>query len=624
MTEKTAISNAKDTWKNNGRFDVSVKMKEYKCFRDEYVGFDRIMPINVIIGRNNSGKSALLDMIQAICSRAPSASEAPTIFQLGHSLRFSADLVSTFEYSVEIKNFECTLNLKHQSPNTSFGDYYSQQTAEAQMFDLLKKHRCRIVCQTNLRENLVTTISGELPNDSYGRSFIITINPKFKPYIPEIFREVIFRRIRAERDIVPEPKSNSDETIAEDGRGATNVINLFCSNEDHNEFVIRDDLLDALNIIFKPDNEFEEIRVVSTPAQDGKEELWEVVLYESEKNRVNLSQSGSGLKTVLLVLLNLLVVPEIPQKGQEPLSLDTFIFAFEELENNLHPSLLRRLYKFIEDFVIAKRCYVFITTHSNVVIDFFSRSPYAQLVHVTHDGKQASAKTIETFTEKSGIFDDLGVRASDLLQANGIVWLEGPSDRIYFNKWVGIFSNGQLTEHRDYECAFYGGALLSHYEANATDGINSDFIDVLKINRNCILIADSDRTSANDELKPRLKNFVEKSEVIIPRENIWITECKEIENYIPVESAQLLFGKDNLKPIEQYGIFYSDTDKRQCYWKHSPNKTFNKVDFAAKVIATYPSDRTEAKKWLDLHDLHEKMTQICSIITAWNRETRNG
>jgi len=623
MAENIVESRENGIWENNGLIDISVKMKEYKCFRDEFVGFDRIMPVNVVIGRNNSGKSALLDMIQAICSRIPSASEAPTVFQLAHPLRLSANSGSTFEYTVEIKEFANSIRLQHRNPNASFVSTGSRQCAEERTFTFLKDHQCRVVCQTNQNENLVTKIQDKLPDDyyvnQYAESCIITIKPDADPYIPKTFRQVVFRRLRAERDIVPEPKSNSIGTIGEDGRGATNVINIFCNNEDYNEYVIREDLLDAINYIFEPDNHFDEIRVVSIQSQEKTDELWEVVLYESEKNRVNLSQSGSGLKTVLLVLLNLLVVPEIPQKGQEqPLPLNTFVFAFEELENNLHPSLLRRLYQYIEDFAIKNRCYVFITTHSNVVIDFFSRSPYAQLVHVTHDGKQASAKTIDTFTGKNNILDDLGGRASDLLQANGIVWLEGPSDRIYFNKWVEIFSNGELQEHRHYECAFYGGALLSHYGVDTTDEVDADFINILKINRNFILIADSDKTSAPAKRKPRLKNFIEKMGGAMPEESLWVTKAKEIENYIPVESARLLFGKENLKPIGQYELFYSN--KKKCYWDHSPVKTFDKVGFASQVVATYPNDKDKAKEWLNLHDLNNQMILFCNTIRSWNHE----
>lgn len=42
----------------------SVKFRGYRCFQDEFSGFDEIKPINVIIGRNNTGKSHLLKLAE--------------------------------------------------------------------------------------------------------------------------------------------------------------------------------------------------------------------------------------------------------------------------------------------------------------------------------------------------------------------------------------------------------------------------------------------------------------------------------------------------------------------------------------------------------------------------------
>jgi len=44
----------------------SVKFKGYRCFKNDWAGFEAIKPINVIIGRNNSGKSHLLDLVAAL------------------------------------------------------------------------------------------------------------------------------------------------------------------------------------------------------------------------------------------------------------------------------------------------------------------------------------------------------------------------------------------------------------------------------------------------------------------------------------------------------------------------------------------------------------------------------
>ena len=44
--------------------DFSVKIRNYKCFAGEAQGFESIKPINLIIGKNNSGKSSLLELIE--------------------------------------------------------------------------------------------------------------------------------------------------------------------------------------------------------------------------------------------------------------------------------------------------------------------------------------------------------------------------------------------------------------------------------------------------------------------------------------------------------------------------------------------------------------------------------
>ncbi len=48
--------------------NFSIKIKNYKCFKEES-GFDSIKRVNLIIGRNNTGKSSLLDIIETSCKK---------------------------------------------------------------------------------------------------------------------------------------------------------------------------------------------------------------------------------------------------------------------------------------------------------------------------------------------------------------------------------------------------------------------------------------------------------------------------------------------------------------------------------------------------------------------------
>ena len=49
--------------------DSILKIKEYKCFGEDFEGYESIYPINIIIGRNNSGKSSLLDIIELFSNK---------------------------------------------------------------------------------------------------------------------------------------------------------------------------------------------------------------------------------------------------------------------------------------------------------------------------------------------------------------------------------------------------------------------------------------------------------------------------------------------------------------------------------------------------------------------------
>jgi len=431
---------------------------------------------------------------------------------------------------------------------------------------------------------------------------------KCKSRIPKFFQNKTFSRLHSERDITVEGYERTlDFKLKPNGGNATNIIcNLIYNSDLKSKNTLRKKLLEALNKIFYPDSYFEQITLQSYPNN-----MWEVCLEEKEKGEVPLSKSGSGLKTVILALLNLLVVPELKEKPIER-RIDNYLIAFEELENNLHPTLLRRLFSYIEDFAVKNKCYFFITTHSNVVVDQFSRSTNAQIIHVIHDGIKARATTIDSFHEYSAVLDDIGAKASDLLQANGIIWLEGPSDRIYFNKWVELYSDSKLKEHRDYECAFYGGALLAHFESEDPLSADSDAVNILRVNRNAILIGDSDKTGTDKPLKPRLEKMKAAMEKM--GAYIWITDAKEIENYIPAAALNKIFKNDNIPNIDQYEIFYHEKEKD--YWhKNGLTGSLDKVELAHKVVPNLSRDDLDKR-----FELKDRMAEICEIIKKWNED----
>ena len=435
-----------------------------------------------------------------------------------------------------------------------------------------------------------------------------------KDIIPQTNRQ-LFRRLLADRDIKTEPQ-DLDLTLEQDGNGASNIIRRFIltANEQFPREVIQRELLDALNFIFGNDGQFSEIQVQvhDDGRAGGSADHWEVYLGEDKKGLVPLSKSGSGLKTILLVLLNLLVVPKIEKRNKSE-----FVFAFEELENNLHPALLRRLFQYIEEYAINEKTHIFLTTHSSTALDFFGISRNAQIIHVLHDGESARTTTVSAHFDRLGVVSELGAKPSDLLQANGIVWVEGPSDRIYLNRWIDLYSKGRFQEGRDYQCAFYGGSLLARTQFKSpeeAEEAENNLVNLLWVNPNIIVLCDGDQTAKDSDIKNRVRRIQEEIKEI-PNAHIWITDAKEIENYIPGSVIEKALDLSGLRDPEQYENFFPR--KKACsgsYIESNLNRHYvDKIDLAKTSVPHMKNDIMA-----DRFDWKEQMKEIVAHIESWN------
>ena len=423
----------------------------------------------------------------------------------------------------------------------------------------------------------------------------------------------ILRRIAADRDIIPEPSSIEGLGVEQNGEGATNVIQQFINNsgDEFPESLIGQTLLYALGKIFGTNGSFKFIKV-KKHGEANDSTKWEIYLDEDNKPQVPLGKSGSGLKTIILVLLNLHVVPHLEQKLE---NISDYVFAFEELENNLHPALLRRLLEYLSEYVKEHKCHLFLTTHSNVVLDYFSQDEDAQILQVTHDGKSASVATVQTHFDKLNILDDLGCKPSDLLQANGIIWLEGPSDRIYINKLIELYSGGKLKEGRHYQCVQYGGSNLANIQFNAPEGEDSELANLLCLNKNIAVLCDSDVTSDDSKLKDRVDRIVkEVSE--IPSAFLWVSKPKEIENYIPAAVWNKIYGNetDEISDPLETDRFPSSPKSGDYIFNKFNRKSFDKRNIAKKAIQHFTTEMFD-----DRFDMKEKMNELVEAIRGWNK-----
>ena len=566
----------------------SIYFKGHTCFKNDWSGFDTIRPINVIIGRYNSGKSHLLELVQALCSGQ--------LDGRGWQYRGRGKLD---EDSLRQRFREGTFG-----GDLSGADHWHHHGRHFVGVD--------VTWETDKSGNIAdVTFPGYLRRVSAAE--LVEVGRVVRNPASELL-EKRFRQLLADRDIHTE-SSTTKLSLRPDGRGAWNIVRRYIttSNREISRDVVQRALLSDLNTIFGSDGKFTEIQIKEhDDAGTGSttKNHWEIYLGEARKGLVPLSKSGSGLKTVLLVLLNLLVIPDVESKDKAE-----FVFAFEELENNLHPALLRRLFQYIERYAVKEQATVFLTTHSSTALDFFGTSEHAQIIRVSHDGESAHATRISAHFDRLGMIAELGARPSDLLQANGIVWVEGPSDRIYLNRWIELCSDGELREGRNYQCAFYGGALLARTQFKAPDEAQTELANLLQVNANIVVVCDSDRSSKRARLQDRVRR-IRKEVGKTPAGHIWITRAREIENYLPAGVLEQASGASSLPDPGQFESFFPRKRSRhRSYVEENLNRRhFDKMDLATLCAPHMTREMMESR-----FDWNEQMAKLVERIESWNR-----
>lgn len=555
-----------------------LKISNYKCFGSDPQGFECLKQINILVGRNHSGKSVLLEVVQLSAQLGEQNIQA-ALQGVSFDIHYSGILDEKLLREIFPEN---------TSGGPVVGDHWTfgQSWINAPI---------RVSVNLSQKTKVVdfepkTRLSTLVMQASYAN--------QVSEIVPRPFAAHTFVRLKADRDIVPEPATDS-LAINENGSGVTNAFRKHLTIRGQNRDAITRVILFELNKIFEPDCSFEEIYVL----QLGETQNWEIYLREKGGNSLPVSQCGSGLKTLLLVLAVLHLGPI--EGATNPASV---IHAFEELENNLHPAAHRRLLTYLYEFVRKKQFPLFLTTHSSATIDFFSRNEDAQIIHVQKVEGVTKARTVTTYIDRAGILDDLDIRASDLLQANGVIWVEGPSDRTYINRWISLRTNSELKEGIHYQIVFYGGRLLSHLCADPDD---QSSINLLSVNRNLAVVIDSDHKKDEDEsinaTKLRIKDEVEKVKGFT-----WVSGGREIENYVPMQVLCSAFNFSGSQPtLKRTQSFFEATDtvdtKKVGYWKN--NKT---------LLAERLTEQMTNENAFTEHDLASKIDQLVVLIKKWN------
>jgi len=290
--------------------------------------------------------------------------------------------------------------------------------------------------------------------------------------------------------------------------------------------------------------------------------------------------------------------------------LENTVVCIEEPELHLHPILQRKLINYLNTDTNNQ---YFITTHSAHLLD----ATEAQIFHVHMENGISKVNTVFNTRERAELCAELGYKGSDILQANCVIWVEGPSDRTYLNYWIAA-KEPSLKEGIHYSIMFYGGRLASHLTGNDPEELaehEAELISLRKLNRNSVIMIDSDKASAYSRINPtkkRLREEFDKGPGFA-----WITEGREVENYLDedlVEAAVTAVHPHSAVSLLEKGKWANLLEfkhkKASQNGKVSP-PTASKVKVANHYVNNYKADLT-------VHDLSKRVDQLIDFIKKSN------
>jgi len=323
---------------------------------------------------------------------------------------------------------------------------------------------------------------------------------------------------------------------------------------------------------------------------------------EYGKNMRDWTKLGHGTQQ-LISLLFLLILPR------------DCVYIIDEPENGLHPGLQLKLLRFINDIILTDKSYskqFFIATHSTSFIDFKGNCSH----FICEKTKDDFSINLLEEDNLNIIRDVLGLNPSTLLQANGIIWVEGPSDSFYIRMLFKCF--GMDLNDSGVLFASYGGG----------GNIINDFFSLellKKINPNFCIIIDSEKNDEvediNDDLKNKKEEF-EKEEFIF-----WILEkFRNIEGIISQDVINDYFDirtqlttAQHKRPFENLDSYI--TRLKKLYIIPKDRKTYKKkYRDAPKISELILSNPKYVREIRQNNYIENNIQEIIDRIDLWNNQ----
>lgn len=222
------------------------------------------------------------------------------------------------------------------------------------------------------------------------------------------------------------------------------------------------------------------------------------------------------------------------------------IIVIEEPELFIHPGLQKTFVEFLISNPVTENFQIFISSHSNHIIDSINSSDTVSLFSINKKEKpddKSLEKIPNLILENSAygnqnLLNLLGISTTSVYLSNCVIWVEGITDKIYIQKFIACYLESLTPDSDFYKCkkfqegtnysfALTGGDSIIHWDFDETSEY-SDFSDKIIVDKFCaksLVIVDNDfgkLPARKSSLKKLLDNrFIE-------------LDVPEIENLLPM------------------------------------------------------------------------------------------
>jgi predicted ATP-dependent endonuclease of OLD family len=572
---------------------IIIKGFGIECFRSFHKGVQYVGPLekmNIIIGENNSGKSNVSRFVRKV------------IHPLSHSgkLTLSGDLPQGIEEATRaipfLVHFEDLLSL-FKDPGAIrwqlevFTSLFRPSAPEGYVWCWLPTDgrgvsdenfdfsRIQEINNNNLICNLWTCLTGHS-----GGSLK-------QHWVPDLLRKL--------QDVARQPFEM--ETISATRRLGSRMTEF---QDEYGSLDTESNLIETLSSYDRPDymnrSDNERFRKIERFLQQVLRDSEIKIEIPSSKKTINVRQHGrflplEALGTGVHQAVLLAATATVAQRK---------VILLEEPELHFHPELQRQLMHYL--YRETDNQY-FITSHSAQVMDAVP----CHVINVSMNDGQSRVSFPVSSQQKREVCHQLGYRPSDLLQANSVIWVEGPSDRVYLNHWISKVAP-ELDEGWHYSVMFYGGRLLSHIAAE-DEQADDEFIQLLPINRFPAILIDSDRRAGTQSINSTKQRLIEEMNEI--GGFAWVTEGREVENYVNRSEREAA-----IKSVHPSFVELSDGPKKDKFG-HPLKFVNNKGKQVADGINKVAIARAVAKgdPDLDRFDLRNKVEGLVAFIKRANQ-----